>query len=568
MTGYLVSFWNFTLSTLSPFLRDLDPSLFQNIILGVLAIFIPFAIVFLTDLLDHQHQRGEFEKMVLSEEVLGTKKIFWQAIVGIIVFAFFSGTTVSEPRKILAILLALIFIWFFWRPFSRILRFSEGYKPEFELSFLRGLRLSIFRIGNKLRMDRMGRAWGSFWSEKTNINERDYTKIFIDHIDQAIAHGRYDLAIALAQAYEKNVDKRDRFSLGYEVLPKALQWHEQLWHLEQRWLRREDAKDKFENKISAEYFPTFKKVAVWVLNKVRKPQDYFWNWHYFQQAFIPAVSKALLYDSHGAFQLFSCLKKYVDEAESKIDSIEDGQKKERWWGYIVAFMSSFCEMFFANIDKVPSNYDIWHHYFPPEWKITSANANKRIPRVILQSFLQWSQSRIFKTGSEHDPDLTEVAGGLFPNVHHTLFPEFMVLFFSVEPEYAIKQQPNFFLINTSISWSGEKSDEEVQKMFTDQDLSQKRETVEMIFKYLHNWSTLTLYKDDLTEQEQKDWETYSEEQRKEIVRRVRKKKLGALLTAFEAPEMIALCADDERKEYRRLRYIELVKLLLDYNAIA
>ena len=36
------------------FLQNLDPSLFQNIILGILIIFIPFAMVFLTDILNSE----------------------------------------------------------------------------------------------------------------------------------------------------------------------------------------------------------------------------------------------------------------------------------------------------------------------------------------------------------------------------------------------------------------------------------------------------------------------------------------------------------------------------------
>ncbi len=58
----------------NPFLQRLDPALFQNIILGVLAIFIPFAIIFLTDVLDlTKEKRREFEKIVLNDEVLGRK---------------------------------------------------------------------------------------------------------------------------------------------------------------------------------------------------------------------------------------------------------------------------------------------------------------------------------------------------------------------------------------------------------------------------------------------------------------------------------------------------------------
>ena len=66
---------------ISPFLQYFDPSLFQNIILGILAIFIPFAIVFLTDVLNSEKQRSKFEKMVLSDEVLGTKKVFWLSVI-------------------------------------------------------------------------------------------------------------------------------------------------------------------------------------------------------------------------------------------------------------------------------------------------------------------------------------------------------------------------------------------------------------------------------------------------------------------------------------------------------
>ena len=80
MTGalFLQNFVTFV----EPILRNLDPSLFQSITLGILAIFIPFAIVFFADILNSKNQkkRSEFEKMVLSDEVLGAKKVFWLAI--------------------------------------------------------------------------------------------------------------------------------------------------------------------------------------------------------------------------------------------------------------------------------------------------------------------------------------------------------------------------------------------------------------------------------------------------------------------------------------------------------
>jgi len=540
---------------LEPPLRNLDPSLFQNIILGILAIFIPFAIVFLTDLLGSKNQRSEFEKMVLSEEVLGTKKVFWLAVIGIVVLAFFSGTDVSVTRKILAIIFSIILIFLFWNPFRRILRFSEGYKPEFEISFLKSLNFSkIFRFGNKLKMDRMIRAWNSFWSEKSTYNEREFTKKFINHVDQAIESKRYGLAVMLAQAYEKNLDERDRFSIGYEILPKLFEWHQKFWESEQKWLNRENYKERVLKSFSAKHFPTFKKWIASFLNKSYSKDDFFWNWHYFQQGLFPAVAKALLQDGHGPYQLFTSFKKHIDDAVAKLEKIEDEDKKQRWWNYIMGLFGSFCPMFFDTIDSVPSNYDIWHHYFPADWKVTIANSKNRAPRVILHEFLEWAQKRIFKENPEnYDKDLSEVANGIFPNAHHSLFPAFITLLFASEIKYAVQKE----------SKSGEISEEQIQEMFRQQDQSQKRETIDIIFEYFRDWRLLKIFKEDISEQELSEWSTYAEEQRKVIVDRVRKTKFKKVLDELNSKEVLDLCKESERREYQRKIFVELIQLLLE-----
>ena len=550
---------------LEPPLRNLDPSLFQNIILGILAIFIPLAIVFLTDLLGSKNQRSEFEKMVLSEEVLGTKKVFWLAVIGIVVLAFFSGTDVSVARKTVAIIFSIILVFFFCNPFRRILRFSEGYKPEFEISFLKSLNLSkIFSFGNKLKMDRMIRAWNSYWSEKSAYNERAFTKEFINHIDQAIESNRYGLAVMLAQAYEKNLDKRDRFSVGYEILPKLFEWHQKFWESEQKWLNRENYKGRVLKSFSAKHFPTFKKWTASFLNKSYSKDDFFWNWHYFQQGLFPAVAKALLQDGHGPYQLFTSFKKHIDEAVVKLEKIEDEDNKQRWWNYIMGLFGSFCPMFFDTIDSVPSNYDIWRHYFPADWKVTIANSKNRVPRVILHEFLEWAQKRIFKENSEnYDKDLSEVANGIFPNAHHSLFPAFITLLFASEIKYAVQKEPNFSLINTGMPWSGEVSKEQTQEMFRQQDQSQKKETIDIIFEYFRDWRFLKIFKEDISEKELSEWSTYSEEQRKVIVDRVRKGKFKKVLDELNSKEVIDLCKESERREYQRKIFVELIRLLLE-----
>ncbi|MFH2069717.1 MAG: hypothetical protein ABIJ11_00700 [Elusimicrobiota bacterium] len=559
-------------SYLEPILKSLDPSLFQNIILGVLAIFIPFAIVFLTDILNSKKEkRSEFEKMVLSDEVLGTKKIFWLAITGIVFFAFFSGKDISLSAKVISIFAALILIFLFWTPFKKILRFSEGNKPEFEIPFLKKLSFSkLLWFKNKRKAEKLFRAWNSFWSEKSEINERDFTNIFIVHIDEAVKHGELNLAIQLSQTYVNNIEKRDRFSIGYEILPKIFEWNEILWNEQQLWLKGYDTEKRIQNLISQKHFPTFRNWILKSYNKINLKRDRFWNWHYFGGEFFQAIIKALLKDGHGPYQLFSSFKKHIEESEKKLDKIEDEKEKEKYWHYITRLFASFCPTFFNEIDKAPSNYSIWEHDFPKEWKVTIANKDNRIPRVILHEFLQWSRDRIFKKENEEnfDKDLTEVINGIFPNVHSSLFTTFLMLFFSSEIKYAIEKEPNFYILGVSVSWSGsiEESEEDGNKRLSEmmraKEISQKDETMQIILKFFHFWSTLTIYKDNLSEDESKKWSSYTEGQRQLIVKKVRKEKLEKIKIDIESDEIKKICKDSERKELYRKEFLELVELLL------
>lgn len=553
-------------------LQNLDPSLFQNITLGVLAIFIPFAIVFLTDILNSKKEkRSEFEKMVLSDEVLGTKKVFWLSIIGIIFFAFFTGKDISNSAKLIAIFAAIILVSLYWSPFKKILRFSEGYKPEFEIPFLKKLSFSnLFKFKNKSKAEKIFRSWNSFWSEKSETNERNFTSIFTGHIDDAIKFGKFDLSVQLAQVYINNIEKRDRFSIGYEILPKVFEWNEILWNKQHLSLKTYDTEKRIQNLFFQKYFPTFRKWALKISKKHNLESEHFWNWHYFGGEFFQAIVKILLKDGHGPYQLFSSFKKHIDESEKKLEKITDEKEKEEYWHYITGLFASFCPTFFSEIDSAPSNYGIWEHNFPPEWKITITNKDSRISRVILHEFLQWSRDRIFKKENEEnfDKDLTEVINGIFPNAHSSVFRAFLMLFVSGEVKYALEKEPNFYIsgVNVSGSFSIEESEEERYKrlaeMMETKNISQKEETIQIILGYFHFWQTLTIYKDDLSEDESKNWESYTEEQRKLIVTKVRKAKLLKIKVEIESEEIKKICKDSKRKELYRKDFLELVELLL------
>ncbi len=527
-------------SWIDQLLKNFDPSLFQNIILGVLAIFIPFAIVFLTDILNSKNKetRSEFEKMVLIEEVLGAKKFFWGSMAGIIFFAFFTGTSISNLAKIFVIVVAVVLIIFFWLLFKKVLGFSEGDKSKFEKSFLKKLNFSkikIFRYRNKTKAEKMKRAWNSFWSEKSETNERDFTDIFISHIDGTVKCGEFDLAVQLAQYYTNNIEKRDPFSIENKILRKVFKWNELFWKEKQLWLKGD---------------------------VTHSETGYFSNWHYFGEEFFQAIIKVLLKYVHGADQLFVVFKKHVEEKEKQLDEIEDEKEKDKHRHYITGLFANFYPTFFDEINDVPLNHKIWKHHFPPEWKITVTNKDNRIT---LDEFYKWSWDRIFKKkeGESYDKNLTNVISGIFPSVDPALFTAFLMLFFSSGIKQALEKEPNFSIFRVRVldPHSVKESKEDVDKILSEKtrtlEISQRDETIQIILKFFYRWSPLTIDKDNLSEEESKNWDNYTEDKKRSIVKRVRKKKLKKLKT-----EIAEVCKNSKQKKSYRQNFLELINLLL------
>ncbi len=561
----VIKFFQNFIKFAEPYLKNLDPSLFQNITLGVLAIFIPFAIVFLTDILNskNERKRSEFEKMVLSDEVLGTKKVFWLAIGSIGFFAFFSGTDIPTSAKMFSIIALFLLISLFWLPFQKILRFSEGYKPEFEITFLKKLCFSkLLKYRNKEKAEKMKRAWKSFWSENSDANERKFTEIFTSHIDDAIKFEKFELAIQLSKTYVDNIEKRDVFSTGDHVLPKVFEWNEIFWNCHQSRLKTSQLEKRIQNLFSERFFPTFRKMALSIFKKNNSKTDYFWNWHYFRTGFFQAVIKSLLKDVHAPYQLFTYFEQHIKECEKKLKNIENENERKKYSQYIKGINSSFYPTFFNEIDKAPSNYDIWEHYFPKDWKISTANIDNWNSKFILDEFVKWSRKRIFKkdNDAQFDNDLSAVINGIFPNVHSSLFKAFLMLFHSTEIKNALEKEPNFFI--SSISFFQSSSEDELAEMRKEKEISQQEETIQIILNYFYSWKTFKWYQEDLTEDQFENWKNFSEEERQSIIQRIRKENLEKMRNKIESTEIKEICEGFEQKDLHRRDFLELVELLI------
>ena len=559
------------------FLQNLDPSLFQNVIIGILMVLIFIGEQIFSEV-KTQEKRGEFSKMVIFYEILNITSTAVLAILSIFVISFFKYSidnqqihSVGLKSKLIISILTAVVAFILIKPIFKFQVFFRGKRHKFEIDFLKSINFSkIFKFRNQAKAEKMVRAWNSFWSEKSEFNERDFTNIFISNIDNAINYEKFELAVQLAQTYAFNIEKRDRFATGYDILPKVFEWNEIFWNEQRLWLKGYDTEKKIENFFSQKHFPTFRAWALKLYKKTNSKRERFWNWHYFGGEFFQAIIKALLKNGHGPYQLFSSFKKHVEESLEKFNKITDEEEKKKYDHYITGLFASFCPTFFNEIDNAPSNYSIWEHDFPKEWKISTANTKSGIPGVILHEFLQWSRDRIFKKENKEnfDKDLTEVINGIFPDVHSSLFTAFLMLFFSSEIKYALEKEPNFYILGVSVSWSGsieeseEDRDKRLAEMMRAKEISQKNETIQIILRYFHFWQILTIYKDNLSGDESKDWSSYTEEKRQAIVKRVRKEKLKKIKAEIESNEIKEICKDSERKELYRKEFLELIELLL------
>lgn len=390
------------LSPLKPVLRHLDLSLFQNVIIGILAIFIPFAIVLLTDILDSKKPRGKFEKMVLTEEVFGVQTLFWLCVGGIFFLSFFANGKegMSIYGKLFAIAVIVLLTWFLWKSFSRVLRFSAGHKHEFEISFLQNLQLpqAWYYSDNKSIKDKMLRAWQYLWQEEVKENEREFTEVFVNHIDEAIEHKDESFATNLADIYKENLVNRDIVSVS-KILPSVLGWTKQFWF-----------DDNSEHKG-------------------------FFLWELF-----PDVARKILLSGKRSihpYNFFADLEKHIKEENLRHDN------NEPYWDYVQRIFSSFLLMIFENFESFDERR------FPKNWKITGENSKNHIPRIVFYEFFDWFHKYIdADENSEEEKTYRSVARCLFPNVDRRFFSVFLPLYYyNFEIKEAIVKTPPMIFSN-------------------------------------------------------------------------------------------------------------------------
>ena len=181
------------------------------------------------------------------------------AIIALILFASWNEDTIHINKAIVFFLL-LGFIYFLFIPILKFKKFFQGKPYKQETLFLKGLKFSkIFRSKNETKQKDMKQAWQFVWSEN-NKYEREFTDIFIKHIDNAIKFKKLYFATKLFGIYLENLQKRiDSSWIGYTILPKILEWDEKFW---KEITNQDNSRKKIEDFFSKKYISKFKDFAL------------------------------------------------------------------------------------------------------------------------------------------------------------------------------------------------------------------------------------------------------------------------------------------------------------------
>lgn len=537
--GILINIFGFYIQSFASLvvdiLKNLEPSLFQNVILGILAIFIPILVVFL-DEKDQDYLQIES----IKNELLKVKIVFWLSIITIFIFAIYKHLDLSF--RFLSLIIVLILVFFLIKIFFEILRFSRKEIFKYEKNYLKNLDINTAK-------DDLQNSCQALWSRSEIFysNENEFTDIFIKYIDEAIKLKKLDFAVRLAQIYVENIEKRDIFIVGNTILPKILEWDKVFWT---------------EYKI---YLENFDK------NTVDISSYYFWNWHFFGIEFFSKIIIRLLQDNHGNYELFSKLRAHVESIENQSNKTQYQKEKQQHDKYIDYIMHTFCSTFFGEIYKTQFSYEIWQYYFPSEWKITYTNKDNKVSRVVLREFHKWAKDKIFQEKKgEYDNQLTQVINGIFPNVEPSLFMSFLRLLYSYGSiQVALEAFVNFSVYGTLTKmvevWlddTPQEVDQKNEKVSRLEYTAKKEETILIIIEY-YTWPMYTLYKVDLSEDENQGWVNFTKEKRQSIIIRIREEKLKNLKKDLESEEIMFFCKDSSEKEDRRQNFLKLIKLLIE-----
>ena len=275
---YILNFFNLFFQFVANFWKHLNPSLFQNVVLGILIIYV-FIAEYVARELKNQKEASILASSITTDEITNLPRILL-AVFALIFFSYsFDNRFDNTFEKIVTIIILGIFLFFWLTP---IIRFKKIFleREKLDRKFLENLKFSkIFRFANKTTVLQMEKAWTLVWNSNTEYKE-EFTKIFIDHIDSAIKFKKLYFATKLFGIYLNSFDKQtDLLKIAFSILPKILEWDEKFW---KEITNQDNSRKKIEDFFSKKYISKFKDFALKLHRKKNRDKDGWWKGYYFR----------------------------------------------------------------------------------------------------------------------------------------------------------------------------------------------------------------------------------------------------------------------------------------------
>jgi hypothetical protein len=401
-------------------------SLMQNIALALITVIIPFAIAILLEILqkrkDSSTDFAQLDLLVILEKIFSFKKI-------IIYLLFLFLPSLLWDSVVIEVKYMLFLLWLYGivlvlTILNDLYQWVKGNNIRFRLSYL----MSVDKPQDKIF------AWKIVWGNTIDSgDEIAYFSLFSKNISTLIdATEKYSNLLNLLDIFLSKLNLRsaqfveepDRL---FEVI---LKWNYRLW-----------SRYNIERESHVRpYWPDAHRIMLTTTEIIKTIEDRALN-----------NSRSFL-----TYQFFDKLKEHLDACT------ELSYKKELY--------EPLCKHFFNIIKDAPTRYDVWHSYFPSEWKITIKNLkDSPMARLTFQVYEGWAVERIFSGTDKYDWNLEEVSRELFPDVDPIVWAPIIIFIYT--PSFpdnsmraAVEQRKSFGHMGRVHTWWGEEKDiEEISK---------------------------------------------------------------------------------------------------------
>lgn len=396
--------------------NDIDFSLFQNVVMGILTILIPVGIATL-----EPYVKKEKGYLIGLKIIADYFKIKWIVVVSIFVLTLFSFADFFDNLYLNKISFFIFGSYIFWMGYV--------FYNIWNWFFMDPEKLSIKFIKKEKENKIILEFYKYLW-EKNDIsfqeNEKEYTEIFCKHVDEFLKQNDYKSAVTISEIYLNNLEKRDPSFVSTIIFKSLIDWI------------------KFEIKTKQK-----KTVVV---------GDTAYRDCYFKSRFILEVFKLVsdeeINDS-GFFHIFDTIKKENDEEFLKV--------------FFSCFFN-FINKNYIESDKVDIDF---FRNFPDEWKIKKENYNDLYQKIILNEFNKfrklYSNYFLREYNSKKDLILNEIILEIFPEVEPSFFSKSLSL--AIYPnETFVKENVNLSVYIGRVHFvDGENAEDSLQKIYKEEE---------------------------------------------------------------------------------------------------